>query len=276
MRYRLRVPARSEPVWAVQTNLGSVETIERLHSACARLELPFAPIVAIPFSDALPELPHEPRTIVYGSANLCTNVHRSRRWSPGVFFDDERFAFEALLAHCRDQLLNADARLTTLGELAHERLDVDAELFVRPVADEKQFAGNVWHFGALRAWVDALQGDEYGVSRATRVVVSAPKPIECEWRLFVVDGEVVSGSRYRERGRSAISPDLPESVRRFGEAIAATWAPDRVFVLDVAQCEGRLCVIETNGFNSAGFYAADVLAIVRAVSDAVMTMPLRS
>lgn len=143
-------------MWAVQTNLGSPTTIEQLRRACAALELPFVPVVAIPFSDALPDVPREPATIFYGSANLCTNIHRARGWSPGVFFDDERFAFEALLAHCKDALLNADARITTLGELAREALDADLELFVRPVADHKQFAGGVQRFGAVRV------GDEVG------------------------------------------------------------------------------------------------------------------
>ena len=258
-------------MWAVQTNLGSPAAIEQLRRACEALGLPFVPIVAIPFSDALPDVPREPATIFYGSANLCTNIHRSRGWSPGVFFDDERFAFEALLAHCKHALLNADARIATLGELARDELDADLELFVRPVADHKQFAGGVQRFGAVRAWVDALQGDEVGLDRATRVVVATPKPIAREWRLFVVDGEVVGGSRYRTQGRQAIAPDLPDAVRGFGEAIAATWAPDRVFVLDVADSDDRLCVIETNGFNSAGFYAADVQAIVAAVSRVALT-----
>ena len=47
---------------------------------------------------------------------------------------------------------------------------------------------------------------------------------------------------------------------------AARYAPAPVFVLDVGETEAGLRVVETNCFNSAGFYWCDLHAIVRAVN----------
>jgi ATP-grasp domain, R2K clade family 3 len=80
---------------------------------------------------------------------------------------------------------------------------------------------------------------------------------------------VVAGSQYRTYFRLDVRPAVPGDVRAFAENMAHTWAPARAFVLDVARSGPGLYVIEANCLNSAGFYAADVDAIVRAVS----TMP---
>ncbi len=52
----------------------------------------------------------------------------------------------------------------------------------------------------------------------------------------------------------------------FDEARFAFEAPAPVFVLDVGEVEEGLRVVETNCFNSAGFYWCDLHAVVRAVN----------
>lgn len=52
----------------------------------------------------------------------------------------------------------------------------------------------------------------------------------------------------------------------FGLRAAARLGGFPAFVLDIAAVGQRLAVIELNGFNSSGFYASDVEAIVAHVS----------
>jgi hypothetical protein len=61
-------------------------------------------------------------------------------------------------------------------------------------------------------------------------------------------------------------------VVAFAGAMAARYAPAPVFVLDVGETEAGLRVVETNCFNSAGWYACDAAAIVRRVTAFVRAM----
>lgn len=99
-----------------------------------------------------------------------------------------------------------------------------------------------------------------------RLVLCPPRTIEDEWRLFVVDGRVVTGSHYRRGDTLDVRADVPVEVVSFGETIAARYAPSPAFVLDVAHSDGALRVVEYNCLHGAGFYASDVDAVVRALN----------
>ncbi|MCB9615233.1 MAG: ATP-grasp domain-containing protein [Sandaracinus sp.] len=96
-----------------------------------------------------------------------------------------------------------------------------------------------------------------------------PRAIEDEWRLFVVDGRVVTGSHYRSGETLDVHDDVPSEVAAFGEGIAVRYTPSPAFVLDVARSRGTLKVVEYNCLHGAGFYASDVGAVVRALNDYV-------
>lgn len=53
------------------------------------------------------------------------------------------------------------------------------------------------------------------------VIVSPVKQIYREYRLFVVNGEVVTGSVYKVGGQPHISPDIEAYVRDYARAIIA-------------------------------------------------------
>ncbi|WNH54251.1 ATP-grasp domain-containing protein [Stenotrophomonas oahuensis] len=258
--------------WIVQSNLGSRRDIEAIADACQKLGLECLQVAVIPFSDALPEVPTDAPAVFYGSANFATNVHRSGRWVPGVFFDEQAFQFTHTLQQYGDECLNSDARVTTMAELAALDLADDVRLFVRPVADLKEFAGTEFSLGEYRSWYARLAGGDFDLGPDTPIIAASIKPIEHEWRLFLVHGRVVAGSHYRSHGELQVSPEIPPEVRVYAEQMAAVWSPSAVFVLDVAQSQGRLCVIEINGFNSSGFYASNIQDIVEAVSE-VATHP---
>ena len=258
--------AAPNPRWVIQSNLGSSRDIELLASACAALGLECLQVVGIPFSNELPDVPADVPTVFYGSTNFITNVHRSGRWRPGAFFDDDAFQFTRTLEHYGDHCLNSDARVMTMADLASDPRPDSTRLFVRPIADLKEFAGTEFELGEYRAWFARLNEGGFELGPGTAVISASIKPIEHEWRLFVVDDRVVAGSHYRADGVLQVTPEVPPEVAAFGESMATIWSPAPVFVIDVAQAAGHLRVIEINGFNSSGFYASNIHVIVDAVS----------
>jgi len=166
-------------------------------------------------------------------------------------------------------MLNHDAEMTTLEELAGRNISPDEQLFIRPDSDLKPFAGALWPFGTFLKFFQRVceQGDSSAPK--TPVFVAPRKPIQHEWRLFVVDRSVSSGSHYRFMGDPEIDADVPDEVIAFGNHLAAVWSPARAFVLDIASIATDLRLVEINGFHSCGFYAADITRIVADMSENV-------
>lgn len=254
--------------WVVQTNLGSSEDVGRIRRSCEALGHPFLGVTAVPFSDELPAIAVTGPAVAYGSTRLTRKLHAARLLRPGVFFDDALFRYSRWAEAIRGRALNAGAAVTTLRALAAEPRPDGEPVFVRPDDDAKDFAGQVLPFGELRRWAEALSPGGFELSVDAPIVAARPVDIDVEWRLFVVDGRVSTGSRYRSGGASDVRPELPGSVIAFAHEVTALFQPAPVFVLDVAAVGDRLAVIEFNGFHSAGFYASDVERIVRDVSGA--------
>lgn len=253
-----------KPTWIVQSNLGKSGDVDEIARTCVRLGVGFLPVKAIPFDPNPPEIYLPGPVCFYGATNFVAVANRAGRWQPGAFFDDYLFTFPVWNTHY--ECLNSDGEVTTIGEFAERELDPDDEFFIRPVRDLKEFAGNVVRFGDFAEWYKRISHNEYTVKTDCPIMVAAPKRISAEWRLFLVDGEVVSGSRYKKDGRLDISPDFPAAVKAYAEAAARAWQPAPVFVLDVCAAGDLLRVVEIGCFNSAGFYAADIGTIVEAVT----------
>ncbi len=252
--------------WIVQQNLGNARDLGTLTRSFEALGVAWQGLDVIPFDDTPPDVSTEGRVIFYGSTTLIANVARSGRWRPGVFFREERFTFEALLAGYGDALLNADSEVVTVGELVERTIPDDALYFVRPAADLKEFTGDVMTFADIRQWRENLAGSAGPLSLATRVQIAAPKRVHQEWRVIMVGGRAVTASRYRRGGRLDPSPEVPREVTDYADQVASRWQPEPVFTLDVGETDAGLCVVETNCFNSSGFYRCDVRAAVRAVT----------
>lgn len=257
----------------------SADNEEIVFGALSRLGIEFERLTVIPFSDELPDVPADRPVVFYGAVKWLEKIARSGRWTPGVFFSEDDFRMSRLIEAYGADMLNRDMRLTTLGELAAEPRDSKESLFLRPDHDSKDFAGKLFRHGELVAWDESLRDLERRTSetpdfvppaltRETPIMAASPKEIAAEFRLFVVDGSIVTGSKYRSYGTLDPSPGVPEEVHIFAEAMVRKWSPVPVFVLDIGYNadEQRFGVIEINCFHSSGFYHSDVLAIVHEVT----------
>ena len=91
------------------------------------------------------------------------------------------------------------------------------------------------------------------------------KEILAEYRFFVIDGEVVTGSQYKIGDQVQSSAAVPSDIYNYASEQAARWQPNRAFAIDIAQTPEGPKIIELNSANSAGFYACDIGKIVDAV-----------
>ncbi len=263
-------PSASPVLWVVQTNLGSSDTHEVIRTACERNGLLFQGVKIIPFSDDLPDVRYDGPVLAYGSTRFIRNVAASKAWSPGAFFDEEAFTIARCLQAWGGWMANSDSVIVRLDAVASLPYSDQDEIFVRPDRDLKEFAGQVMTFKALSDWAAVIAGGEYELDGSLLVAVGSPKRIRTEWRVFAVEGaRVVAATRYRLDGELAPQAGAPAAVIAFVEARLSEWMPTPAVALDIAEIDGKLRILELTDTHSAGHYAADVEAIVVAISKIV-------
>ena len=138
---------------------------------------------------------------------------------------------------------------TTLGDVR----DSEKTLFVKSV-DGKLINGHL-----VGDFSDLLKST--GHPDATPVYVSEPMEFKAEWRVFILDGEILDIRRYKGSPFLAPSEDtvlaMAEAVWRSGECPAA-------FGMDVGWVEGgRTCLVEVNEGYSLGTYGLAPALVAR-------------
>jgi len=254
----------SKPIWVVQ-NCKDRQT-ELILDALRTTKEPHI-LVSLRPGDLVTSIAHLGNNFIpYGSTTLMKIA-----WDAGwlhVFSNPENFNVDAYNKN-HPSMLNSNAVTMTLSaakELSHR----NSQWFIRPIDDNKGFAGEVFTSEQLVEWVTALESlEDCAITPNTLVSVNFPKAIAMEWRYFIVNGVIVSGSIYRRHGESYLEDETDYKVLKEAQELADKWLPHPCCVMDVALCDTTPYVIEFNSLNASGFYKHDVPAIVRAVAQYV-------
>ncbi|NML41522.1 ATP-grasp domain-containing protein [Chitinophaga sp. G-6-1-13] len=260
------MPRRYQDIqWIIQQNLTNTADLEQLKTACNNIGVRHQEVMVIPFTEALPEFDRSYRSIFYGSVTFSQMALAEPSVSSGLFMDNTIFSIENYFERWGRHMLNYGAMLTTFEALVQMDLPADKLYFIRPDNDHKSFAGEVKSFGDIGIWYEQLKATD--ISLDSRIVVSEPYNIRYEWRLWIVHKKVVAASKYREYFQLTKERGCPEEVIHYAEARCREYTPHDVFVMDVCRCGDEYFIVECGCMNSAGFYAADIAAIVAAVTD---------
>ena len=210
--------------------------------------------------------------VTHADIDLVMRVRADDNWTPGVFASVERFFCSHYFAHFGRFLLNRDYALLPFAELLRcsdflfDTFGREGRIFVRPDSPLKLFTGLVASQATIERDVEFM--GFYDFARESLVVVSSPKPILREWRLVIADGQIVTGSKYKEGDENVRRPGVEPDVVAFAQGVlAGGYAPDPVWVIDICQtADNEYHLLEIGGFSFAGLYACDKDAVVEAVS----------
>ncbi len=261
--------------WVVQSNLFREENYEQLLMALERQNIPHAVVDVLPFVNQLqpePVIPDNQLVFVCGSTKLM-RIALERDWSPGAFMN-ENMRHEAWDAALGEDLLNHGAFTSTLGAV---QFPEPGEFFIRPCEDGKAFTGRCFYKAEFEKWRQHLTDSEgilvngklerYKVMAqdTTPVLVAPFRKILREFRFFVVNGKIVTGSLYKMGGRACSDATPDQEVWGYCKRIIKKWQPAPAYVVDIALTEDGPKVLEYNCVNCSGFYACDVAKIVDAM-----------
>ncbi len=257
--------------WIIQENLIKSELLEAFVSSFDRLHIPYQKVNMIPFSTDLPDFEPSDCMVFYGATSLMMAVENSE-FSTHLFYDSIRFSTEYYSEIWQNAMLNSDVKILDINRLStmSTELNSNEEWFIRPNEDDKSFSGMVKTSGELLDWAtDIVANPNVLLSGATKIALSGKKEILKEWRNYIVDGSIVESTRYLMDGMLSVSSeDVPEAMQDFIQEQIVKYAPNDVFVMDVAETSNGYKIIECNCFNGTGFYLyqnEEVFKVVQAI-----------
>jgi len=253
--------------WLVQENLFSKinqEELIRTLDALTRIGVRYQLVKIIPFGNTFepePDIKPSDLVMVSGSTTMA-RIAGERGYRPGRFDSGN---FSQWKEHYGEHLLNYDSRTCRFADV----VPCTETFFIRPHEDTKTFTGFVTTADDFLAWqhMVGLLSDVYAtLTPDTLVTVCSVKDIYQEYRFFVIDGRIVTGSTYKRAGELYCSTVIDDDVLEFANQMVQIWQPDRGFVIDIARLSNdELKIVELNNLNSSGFYSCDVMKIVAAI-----------
>ena len=243
-------------LWIVQEDLDTQNRRGDLLGALERLGIPFL-AVKVSRNKIEPDVPDDGRKIITNGSIMLSNIARERGWSPGSRLN-ESFNYEVWADKYQDMILNKGASVSSLRDAKMEGLSA----FARPILDNKSFNGRVFsreEFAKMQS--DSLSGAPGSPSPDMKILLSVPKMIGQEHRHYIVDGEIVSSSRYKLAGRPNFQEGADERVLRVVRQAIARWVPARAFVLDTYIAGDEVGIMEVGCICHAGLYEADIMRL---------------
>jgi hypothetical protein len=159
---------------------------------------------------------------------------------------------------------------TTVAELVSapaeplRRLGNPERLFVRPDSPLKPFSGRSLAVSALS--LAALDHGFYYDDDRLPIVVSTVKDIGREWRFVIADGTPIAGCQY-DAARCSRAGEVPDEAPALAQQVAShAWQPAPIYIVDIAEVDGVLRVMELNPFSGADLYDCDAGAVIEAAS----------
>lgn len=255
----------------MQWILQQFEDTEKLADALDRLGIPYSWHKVVPFIGELvpePEVRDRQSVVMFGSYALWRYAE-AKSLNPGVF----RIAPFVHEKPWQPFMLNGpDAKFLHISEIEAKLPDDGCHWFIRPVADSKEQAGNVKVAAEIRVMarkVMVLDADEipHGSLRPdTLMMLTPPATIYKEWRIWIVNGVVVTHSLYKEGTRVTYRYEIDDDALEFAQMLVELnngYSP--AYVMDICRTEDGLRLLETNCINAAGFYAADLVKLADSI-----------
>ena len=254
--------------WVLSKNLQSDSTFPTLLEQLKRQGTAYTLIGTVPFSGEVVAVDGDMKLEdIEGPVFACgkgSMKHAARRygWNPGYI--EAATNAECLVGYGAD-MLNFGAVVGKLSEV----VPTEDRFFLRPNADDKSFNGQVMNRGDFLDWQRTMSNmeDSATIGKDDLIILAPLKQIYAEYRFYVVNGRVVTGSLYKSRDTVVYVECVDQSVIDFAQKMVNRFSPSIAFVLDIADTPDGFKVLETNSISSSGFYAIDIGKWVNAINE---------
>lgn len=243
------------PLWIMQKSLISEQDSIGMTLAIEKAGCKWQPLEVKSFDyDHIPDVNYDGPIIPYGGTIFINSAQKIKPW---VFWFNDNFSYKIYLEKYGQKMFNSDAQCMKMREFSPSLFPKNEFLFIRPDKDLKEFAGENVKPEDFMGWLRRIQGKGYNINEDTNIVVAKSSRIGKEWRTYVVDGEPVGGSQYRDDHYLKPSSYVPQEVYEFVRQMVKIWTPSPVFIMDICELNGELYILELGDFHSCGWYESN-------------------
>lgn len=181
----------------------------------------------------------------------------------GLFYDEKGFD-QNYYGQLDLPLLNSKSQNLPIKD--HLDTSFNEPVFIKPSRDQKAFNAGILEPGYTIK--DFIFSQIHEAFYLEEIAIIAPvKPIYAEYRFFVVDKEVITGSQYRNSDSLFVSDIVPESIQEAAKEYATLYQPHDIFTMDLADTPEGIKIIEYNCWNASGLYKTNIPKIFHAVQE---------
>lgn len=230
----------------------------------------------VPFTQGKLDIPFSPAepVVVCGAFNAVRNL----RSFYGCYFNENNFrtnVYMSLFAQS-SMFLNDDHVYCSFSDLLSDPMyyyDLFQKdiLFFRPLDGIKSFTGNSISRRSIDTEMDVMK-DLYNVSPESMILISTPKKIHEESRFLIGNNEIIDYSRYMVDNDMIQDKNTNTSAIMFVKDVIKhnTWAPDDLYMMDIAITDHGPKIIELNSFSCSGWYGMNEARVIEKVSNIVL------
>jgi len=181
----------------------------------------------------------------------------------GIFYDEKSFD-QNFYGSLDLPLLNSNCQNLPIKDYLNKSFDKD--VFIKPSRDQKAFNAGILEKGySIKDYIFSQIHESFYIDE---IAIIAPlKEIYSEYRFFVVNQELITGSQYRLNNKLFISEYIPESILTAAKEYAKLYQPHDVFTMDLADTTEGIKIVEYNCWNASGLYKTNIPKIFNAVQE---------
>ena len=248
--------------YVIQERLRKEFEWDDLIKAMDRLELEYEVVKLRPFIDDIEFETDRKDVFVFGALKMA-RITPKYGWYPGVLMTPNH-DFQVYREHYKENLLNYDSTIHLFGNL-----DLIRDSFVRPTLDTKTFTGKVFTPSEWREHREysLKNGHVTTLTENTEVQVAPIKNIQKEFRFFIVDGKLITGSLYKEGYFIRYDSIVDEGAKDFCNEMIKVFDLAPAYVMDICLTDGEWKIIECGTVNCAGLYKINIPLLLMALED---------
>lgn len=250
--------------YIVQERLFKEFEWDDLINSLERLDLPYEIVKVRPFIDTI-EFETERKDVFCFGALKMARIFKQYGWNPGCIMTPNH-DFEVYKNHYKEHLLNYDSKIYKFGD---DWDWGDRDYFIRPTQDTKTFTGKEFsHEEWLKRRHEWLtNGHSTTLTKDTPIQVASIKRIQKEFRFWIIGGQIITSSLYRNGCFINYSNIVDDEATDFCKEMIKIYQLADSFVMDICLTEGEWKIIECGCINCCGWYRANISKVLMAVED---------
>ena len=213
--------------------------------------------------------------IFLGSLQVARTLQRIDKFKDAVWCDLNAFDCRTYYPHYTGHLLNENHTMIHFQYLRgdkdwlYETFGQDDAIFIRPSSGNKVFSGQLVYKENFEKDVDGFEF--YEPNPESWIVISEPINIDIEYRFFVVNGKVITGSTYNTHTNTQYQIINQGPPFREAQRFVDMWQPQGMFVIDLCRTKsGDIKIVEINAFSCSGQYGCDLKKIVESATNFIL------